>query len=62
MQNMEKTSKHQNNKTSYGVEAFLENNMFFFHTFQKSMIYNDPYVLLEMITLKQSYDQFKFKW
>jgi hypothetical protein len=52
MQNMEKTSKHQNNKTSYGVEAFLENNMFFFHTLQKSMFYNDPHVLLEMITLK----------
>jgi hypothetical protein len=57
MQSME---KNQNNKTSCGVEAFPE-NMFFFHAFQKSMFYN-PLVLLIMITLKQSYDQFKFKW
>ncbi len=59
---MEKTSKHQKNKTSYGVEAFIKKNMFFFQTLQKSMFYNDPHVLPEMITLKQFYDQFKFKW
>jgi hypothetical protein len=31
--------KNQNNKTSYGVEAFLENNMLFFHTLKKSIFY-----------------------
>jgi hypothetical protein len=27
--------KKNNNKSSYEVEAFLENNIIFFHTFQK---------------------------
>jgi hypothetical protein len=54
--------KHQNNKTSYGVEVFPEKNMFLFPTFQKSLFYNDPHVLPKMITLKNSYGQFKFKW
>jgi hypothetical protein len=37
MQNMEniKTTK----LAIYGIEAFLENNMLFFHTFQKPMFY-----------------------
>jgi hypothetical protein len=48
--------KHQNNKISYGVEAFLAKKMFLFHTFQKLMFYNDPHVLPKMITLKPSYD------
>jgi hypothetical protein len=39
---MVKTSKHQNNKIGYGVEAFLENNMLLFHIFKNSMFYNDP--------------------
>jgi hypothetical protein len=38
---MQRWEKHQNNKTSYGVEAFPKNNMLFFHTFQKLMFYND---------------------
>jgi hypothetical protein len=31
--------KHQNNKTSYGVEAFPKNNMLFFHTLKESIFY-----------------------
>jgi hypothetical protein len=34
--------KHQNNKTSYGVEAFPKNNMLSINTFKNSMFYNDP--------------------
>jgi len=54
--------KYQKSKTSYGVEAFPKNNMFFFHILQKSMVYNDPLVLPKMITLQQCYDKFKFKF
>ncbi len=27
--------KHQNNKSGYGIEAIIKNNMLFFHTPQK---------------------------
>jgi hypothetical protein len=47
MQSIEKTSKQQ---TNYGVEVFPK-NMLFFHTLQKSMLYN-PLVLPKMIILK----------
>jgi len=59
---MKSLKKHQNNKTSHGVKVFLENNMFLFHTFPKINILQLSIVLPKMITLKQSYDQFKFKW
>jgi hypothetical protein len=39
---MQNIGKHQNNKTSYGIEAFPKNNMLLFHILQKSMFYNDP--------------------
>jgi len=49
-------------KLAMELKLFQEKKMLLFHTFQKSMFYNDPHVLPKMITLKQSYDQFKFKW
>jgi hypothetical protein len=58
---MKNMKKHQNNKTWYGVEAFPKNNMLLFHTLQ-NLMFHTPLVLPKMITLKQSYDQFKFKW